>query len=311
MTCLVGRSAAMRVLEDEIDRAARSDAEVLGESGVGKAAAARLIHHRSPRASAAMVVVTCAGLPDELLESELFGHVKGAFSGAYRDKPGLLEMAQDGTVRVDDVGDMSIRLQLRSPGRPHEVAKRLSPDALAALVAYRWPGNVRELKSAVERAMLMAPGAAFAARGGSRPSHRDGRCARRMQADFHHGLLASGGPGRLLDGPGASRDGIRHAIARVSTLPDQRVGGLAGSSHLFAGPRCQLRTEPGRDRDADRRACHESNRHAIIAVALHRSTFPDLLYGARFCSTSTSAWAEAGTATPSPPMMVRALSLRP
>ena len=111
---LIGRSEAIRLLEGEIDLAARSDAKVLitGETGVGKEVAARLIHHRSPRASASLVTLNCAGLPDSLLESELFGHVRGSFTGAYRDKPGLLETAPNGTVFLDEVGEMSTRMQV-------------------------------------------------------------------------------------------------------------------------------------------------------------------------------------------------------
>lgn len=109
----VVRSEAMRSLEADIEVAARSDAKVLitGETGVGKEVVARLIHSRSPRASANMVTLNCAGLPDSLLESELFGHVKGSFTGAYRDKPGLLEMAPNGTVFLDEVGEMTPRMQ--------------------------------------------------------------------------------------------------------------------------------------------------------------------------------------------------------
>jgi transcriptional regulator with GAF, ATPase, and Fis domain len=71
-----------------------------------------LIHHRSARAAAGLVTLNCAGLPDSLLESELFGHVRGSFTGAYRDKPGLLEMAPNGTVFLDEVGEMSMRMQV-------------------------------------------------------------------------------------------------------------------------------------------------------------------------------------------------------
>src|SRR6188768_4120299 len=104
----------MRALEDEVDSAARSDAKVLitGETGVGKEVVARLIHQRGLRASAGMVTLNCAGLPDSLLESELFGHTRGSFTGAYRDKPGLLEMAPNGTVFLDEVGEMSTRMQV-------------------------------------------------------------------------------------------------------------------------------------------------------------------------------------------------------
>jgi len=100
-------------LEQEIDRVARSDAKVLitGESGVGKEIVARAIHSRGPRASHVFAPVNCAGLPETLLESELFGHVKGSFTGAYRDKPGKLETAHMGTIFLDEVGEMTLRMQ--------------------------------------------------------------------------------------------------------------------------------------------------------------------------------------------------------
>jgi transcriptional regulator with GAF, ATPase, and Fis domain len=104
----------MRALESEVDCAARSDAKVLitGETGVGKEVVAKLIHQRSARTAAGMVTLNCAGLPDSLLESELFGHTRGSFTGAYRDKPGLLEMAPNGTMFLDEVGEMSTRMQV-------------------------------------------------------------------------------------------------------------------------------------------------------------------------------------------------------
>ncbi len=110
---LLGQSAAMDVTRADIDCAARSDAKVLitGETGVGKEIAARLIHQRSSRASARLVTINCAGLPDSLLESELFGHARGSFTGAFRDKPGMLEMAPNGTVFLDEIGEMSLRMQ--------------------------------------------------------------------------------------------------------------------------------------------------------------------------------------------------------
>jgi transcriptional regulator with PAS, ATPase and Fis domain len=103
----------MRELRLEIERIARSDAKVLvtGESGVGKELVAREIHAQSLRASRTFVPVNCAGLPETLLESELFGHVKGSFTGAYRDKAGKLELAHDGTIFLDEVGEMSLRMQ--------------------------------------------------------------------------------------------------------------------------------------------------------------------------------------------------------
>jgi two-component system, NtrC family, response regulator AtoC len=110
---LIGESEAIRSLETDIACASRSDAKVLitGETGVGKDVVARLVHERSSRASAPLVCVNCAGIPDSLLESELFGHVRGSFTDAYRDKPGLLETASNGTIFLDEIGEMSARMQ--------------------------------------------------------------------------------------------------------------------------------------------------------------------------------------------------------
>jgi transcriptional regulator with PAS, ATPase and Fis domain len=96
-----------------VGRVAAGDAKVLitGESGVGKDLVAREIHARSVRASRACIAVNCAGLTETLLESELFGHVKGSFTGAYRDKPGKLQLANRGTLFLDEVGEMSLRMQ--------------------------------------------------------------------------------------------------------------------------------------------------------------------------------------------------------
>ncbi|MGE0703947.1 MAG: sigma 54-interacting transcriptional regulator [Vicinamibacterales bacterium] len=106
-------SAAARNLANDIDRAAASDAKVLvtGESGAGKEVAARLIHLRGVRRNGPLVSINCVGLPDSLLESELFGHVRGSFTGAYRDREGLLKTAHRGTALLDEVGEMSLRMQ--------------------------------------------------------------------------------------------------------------------------------------------------------------------------------------------------------
>ena len=110
---LVGESPAMIDLKLEIERVARSDAKVLvtGESGVGKELVAHAIHTYSTRATRPFVAVNCAGLPETLLESELFGHVKGSFTGAYRDKQGKLELADRGTMFLDEIGEMTLRMQ--------------------------------------------------------------------------------------------------------------------------------------------------------------------------------------------------------
>ena len=110
---LIGTSAAIRAIEEEIGYAARTASKVLivGESGVGKEVVARAIHRESARSRAPLMTINCAGVPDTLLESELFGHVRGSFTGAYRDKPGLLVVANGGTVFMDEVGEMSLRMQ--------------------------------------------------------------------------------------------------------------------------------------------------------------------------------------------------------
>ena len=110
---LSGTSPQMLDLRRELERVARSDAKVLitGESGVGKELIAREVHVLSARSHRPFIPINCAGLPETLLESELFGHVKGSFTGAYRDKPGKLETAHEGTIFLDEVGEMSLRMQ--------------------------------------------------------------------------------------------------------------------------------------------------------------------------------------------------------
>jgi transcriptional regulator with PAS, ATPase and Fis domain len=110
---IIGRSAAIREVCALAERVAAGDAKVLitGESGVGKDLIAQFIHVHSPRAARPFVPVNCAALAETLLESELFGHVKGSFTGAFRDKVGKLELAHQGTVFLDEVGEMSLHMQ--------------------------------------------------------------------------------------------------------------------------------------------------------------------------------------------------------
>ena len=110
---LIGDSPIVQALDEEIRSAARSDAKVLitGESGVGKEVVAHLVHARGSRALFPLVAINCAGVPDTLLESEFFGHVRGSFTGAYRDRPGFLERADRGAAFLDEIGEMSLRLQ--------------------------------------------------------------------------------------------------------------------------------------------------------------------------------------------------------
>ena len=112
---LVGESDAMKHLEQQIRSAAASHSRVLitGENGSGKEIVARTLHRLSPRAEQSFVDVNCAAIPEELIESELFGHRKGAFTGAIDDRKGKFELADGGTLFLDEVGDMSLKTQAK------------------------------------------------------------------------------------------------------------------------------------------------------------------------------------------------------
>ena len=112
---LSDRSSQMRAIETIIENIADTDATVLirGESGVGKDLVARAIHARSSRRHGPFVKVNCAAIPSELLESEFFGHEKGAFTGAYRRKPGQFEYADKGTIYLDEIAELPLALQAK------------------------------------------------------------------------------------------------------------------------------------------------------------------------------------------------------
>ena len=112
---LMGESRPMRKVYDEISKAASADVTVLitGESGTGKELVARAIHYNSSRSSAPFVPVNCAGIPNGLLESELFGHVKGAFTGATVSRAGFFQTAEGGTVFLDEIGETPLPMQVK------------------------------------------------------------------------------------------------------------------------------------------------------------------------------------------------------
>ncbi len=112
---LIGESAPMKLIKAMIEKVAPTDARVLitGPNGTGKEVVARMIHSHSNRADAAFVEVNCAAIPSELIESELFGHMKGSFTGAVKDRAGKFEQADGGTIFLDEIGDMSLSAQAK------------------------------------------------------------------------------------------------------------------------------------------------------------------------------------------------------
>jgi transcriptional regulator with PAS, ATPase and Fis domain len=152
---IVGSSTAMQGLIAAVDRCARTGSRVVivGESGTGKELIATEIHRRSPRAERPFVPVNCAGLAETLLESELFGHVKGSFTGAFRDRAGKFEMANSGTLFLDEIGEMTLRMQglllrVLETGEIHKVGS----DHVSTRVDVRViAATNRDLKAQVER----------------------------------------------------------------------------------------------------------------------------------------------------------------
>ncbi|RST28688.1 sigma-54-dependent transcriptional regulator [Chryseobacterium lacus] len=112
---MVGESPALKKIQDMIEKVASSDARVLitGPNGAGKELVAHAIHAQSDRNKGPMIEVNCAAIPSELIESELFGHVKGSFTGAIKDKQGKFELANNGTIFLDEIGDMSLIAQAK------------------------------------------------------------------------------------------------------------------------------------------------------------------------------------------------------
>ena len=198
---IIGESPGVRRVLQQIRLVAPTDAAVLitGESGTGKELVARAIHENSPRKARALIKVNCSAVPENLFESEFFGHVRGAFTGAVRDKPGRFELADGGTLFLDEIGDIPVAMQAKllrvlqeqeiervgdtrtrkvnvrivaatnldlkkeveAAKKMNRALPRLTKPQEDQLFAHDWPGNVRELQNAVERAAILAQGGAL------------------------------------------------------------------------------------------------------------------------------------------------------
>src|SRR5207245_937271 len=170
----LGKSRAFQDVLKLAEQVAPTESTVLiqGESGTGKEVIARYIHELSARADGGFFSLNCGALPESLLESELFGHVKGSFTGAVRDKQGLFAAARGGTFflnviaihlpplreRRDDIQILWEEFLSRIAKERDEQPKALAEEAKGALLAYDWPGNVRELENALERAVVLSKG---------------------------------------------------------------------------------------------------------------------------------------------------------
>ncbi|MGH6504118.1 aliphatic sulfonate ABC transporter substrate-binding protein [Klebsiella pneumoniae] len=158
---------ASKAFQSLLDKLAPTEATVLivGETGTGKEVVARYLHHHSARRQQPFLAVNCGALTESLAEAELFGHEKGAFTGAQQGQPGWFEAAEGGTLLLDEIGELSLPLQVkllahhflslyaRRLGRP---TLRLAPESLARLMDYSWPSNIRELENTLHNAVLLS-----------------------------------------------------------------------------------------------------------------------------------------------------------
>ena len=172
---IVGQSEAMQSVFKMVGRVAMSDAPVLvtGESGSGKELVARAIHHYSERSKKSLLAINCAAIPENLLESELFGHEKGSFTGAATQRIGRFEQCNGGTLfldrlnvvgihlpplraRIEDVRLLAEYFLSRIANQQHRPLLQLSEETIRVMEAYPWPGNVRELQNTLQRACVLA-----------------------------------------------------------------------------------------------------------------------------------------------------------
>lgn len=291
---IVGRSPVIQSIFDAIRTVAQTETTVLvtGETGTGKELAARAIHDLSPRCDRPFVPVNCSSMTETLLETELFGHVRGAFTGAVRDKPGLLEVAQGGTVFLDEIGDTTLPLQQRllrvlqerevmrvGSVRPVSVDVRVIAATHRDLRAEIDAGRFRDdlfYRLNVFRIELPP----LRLRDGDVPLLVEAALERLRSA--HHqfaNLSCSPLATRLLrayDWPG----NVRELFAVVESSAVRAAGSRIEAQHLpeelrsaveqrgVGGPRYRPKTKPQDEREAIRAALAETNRARTRAAAL-------------------------------------------
>jgi DNA-binding NtrC family response regulator len=250
---LVGSSAGMRDLQKAIGMLADSDATVLllGETGTGKEVVARAIHRHGRRSKAPFVPVNCAAIPAELLESLLFGHVRGAFTGAVADRSGAFREAQGGTLFLDEIGDMDLAMQAKllralqervvTPvgGRPVPIDVRVIAATHRDLIQAVRDGRFREdlyyrlgvvplpLPPLRERLADIIPLAEYFL-----ALSADGAVAKRLGADAAARLLAYPWPGNVRE--------LLNAMKRVATLVRRAAIAADDLDFLTIGPRDDL-----------------------------------------------------------------------
>ncbi|HXF94507.1 MAG TPA: sigma-54 dependent transcriptional regulator [Gemmatimonadales bacterium] len=296
---IIAQSRVMREALEVVARVAEHRTTVLitGESGTGKEVIARAIHHASPRAREAFVAVNCAAIPENLLESELFGHVRGAFTGATADKPGLFEQAEGGTLFLDEIGELPLQLQAKllrvlQEGEIRRIGdqrtRRVDVRVLAAtaknLAAETRAGRFREdlfyrlnvvaiaLPPLAERPEDIAPLARHFA---ATLSSRLGRRVVLSEAAIAW-LEEQPWPGNVRE--------LAHAIERAAVLSDQEVLEPADLTRSLAGSASGERGQAGGDlpgrgalRDAVERAEREAITAALAATGGNRRAAADRL----------------------------------
>jgi transcriptional regulator with GAF, ATPase, and Fis domain len=308
---LIARSAAMTRIFKLVENLQLSDVTILitGESGTGKEVLARAIHAHSARRNGPFVAVNCAALPGELLEAELFGHVRGAFTGAVRDRAGRFELASDGTLFLDEVGDVPLHLQVKllrvlqertfervGESRPRTSSARIiaatNKDLRRAVetgafredLYYRLRVFPVELPPLRERREDIEPLASFLL---GRVGGRHGR-ALRFSPDAIRVLLAYPWPGNVRELENALEYAVTVAKGHTlmpEDLPPEVLAGAANhapvppadvpaASHATAAPAHAARREPG---EAPRiraalEAHHWSRAETAAALGMSRTT---------------------------------------